>query len=291
MIEFNKEKIDLRAGSPTYRVNYYICYVPGNKINFTAEEMKLKKWKYKENDNKSCFADFKNMMPTFGNTHKKSANRILYICDKKFGNVKSYLHLTDEEIERWVEMCKPNRLMPKNIGKHFLETMNYIVNLERVSYPRLYMYLTAARYIQEMPAFVRAMVHLVDEVGLDFFIAFGIASGYTATNSGHHIIPTTRVYSLNGFNGDMNKTNLPVFNQYNLTYSAKLAKFAFKTTKETPAVEIGNGQLFKLHYNIDRQQVTGNAANVERRHLLNKELIKAVRTADFTNVQHMRAGK
>jgi len=175
--------------------------------------------------------------------------------------------------------------MPKNIGEHFLKTMNYVVNLDTVSYNRLYMYLTAARYIQEMPAFVRAMVHLVDEVGIDFFIAFSIASTWCAHNTGHHIINVGRTYSLNGFRGDMNDLKHQSFNQFSIVQSAKLAKYAFSKAKETPVSEIKELTYFKLQDTIDKESLKrGHRYIIKRRHLLNKEVVKAVRTGDLSIV-------
>ena len=289
MIQFDKKKIEYKYGTPSYKIEYFICLAKGNAINFTVDSMKLKRWKNKENkENRSCFAAFHRMVTSFISTHKTPPNRILYICEKNFKNIPAKLHLSDKEIKRWVELCKKNRLMPKNIGKHFLKSMCFIVDLERVSYNRLYMYLTAARYIHEAPHFVRSMLHLIDDLGLDFFVAFPVASMWSAANTGHHILPIGRDYSMSMFNGDMNKTTNNMFNRFDMRYAAKLAQYAFNTEKE-PAVTKDSRIDFNLHGAIKRVTLKGaNRSTVTREHLLSEELVKAVRSGDFTEVSKLK---
>jgi len=177
-----------------YKVSYAVYHEDGPEIGETTLDdlLKSKTSRVPAKDH-ACFSRFRTMYEEFEREYGKKPNRVLYRCDHDLHHHKE-CHTTEEERVWWVNACKKHKLMPSYIGKHFLKTKNFIVSLNGITMNRLYVYLCSARYIQEEPFFVKNMYHLVNDNHLDFFVAFVAASGMCITNSGHHIIDTSRRY-------------------------------------------------------------------------------------------------
>ena len=211
-----------------YDIHYWVydrSVVPPAKdiLRVILAEVKAKNPKVIATNNHSCFADFRNMYANFVKTHNEIPNRILYNVQHK---KHSKITLDETEIDRWVNLCKEYKLMPKNIGPLFLRKKHFILNLENINVQQMYLYLCSARYIQEEPYFIRTFFYFLDE-GIDFYIAFTLSSNLTIGNSGHAVLPVYKGYSSNSKTTDeINKR------KFNLNYARKLRIFTQEKIKK-----------------------------------------------------------
>ncbi len=187
------EKFMVGYNSASYNVTYEVfksdidtTEIPTIKAHRLYKQRVIK-------EAQSCFSGFVSSYLSYTTTNKVSPNRLRFFCNYQKHDKKN-THLTKDEIEFWVELCKQNKLMPENIGKNFIENGIYDIHFEDISMDMMYVYLCAARYLQEEPFFVRGIIHLIKDNGLGFFTAFGIASYYLITNAAHHILPISRDY-------------------------------------------------------------------------------------------------
>jgi hypothetical protein len=214
--KLDNERILSKHNYSSYNIQYWIydrAIVPPAKdvLRVVKEAAKTKLKRAIATVNHSCFADFPSMFAEFVKLTQEIPNRLIY---QVLHNTHTTVTLDATEIERWVNVCKEKKLMPARIGPLFLRKKYYIVGLETINAQQLYLYLCAARYIQEEPYFVRTMLYLLDE-GLDFYIAFTVASRTTINNCGHAVLPIYKGYG--------SSTNICVNNTtFNLNYARKL---------------------------------------------------------------------
>lgn len=117
--------------------------------------------------------------------------------------------LTVDECIAWVDLCQvygllPWYIIPKNcfhVDEENPEAIEGRLVLISKDYPQglMYVYLDNFRHMREDPGFVKSMLYLCNEVGMDFYAAYILASHLNITGTGHHCILVQRgVY--NSFN-------------------------------------------------------------------------------------------
>lgn len=204
----------------SYVVKYCLFWTktPANLITDTKKYENVIR-----NSNRACFAEVRSLVERFLLENKVAPNRLFFECDRT-QHTKKEVHLTDAEIERWIELCKDNKLLPKYITGRAAKKGTFCFDLSRTSGRLLYIYLNAARHIQEEPHFIRAMIHLIDDHKMKFFTAVGLATTLCINNSGHHFIYQSKNYGVT-----LNK--LPSVINYTLT--AGLYNFLNTTDEDT----------------------------------------------------------
>jgi hypothetical protein len=108
---------------------------------------------------------------------------------------------SEKHIVRWVELCKKYKLLPKEpFFKYSMKresvwnknkNVSHIklistVYIDGVFQPTLYMWLDNFRHLREDQGFVMATMYLHDELGIDFYVSYIIASYFNISNTGHH---------------------------------------------------------------------------------------------------------
>lgn len=208
---FDSKKVITTCPSPSYICKYYLLNTEDDTTEMPIAD-KLQKYDYVESDNcRVCFAHLLEDMCDFEKKYNKIPNRIILLDhrnsehEKNFPNRRTNFDIypmTEAEITRWVELCKDNKLMPSNIGENFIKNGDYDikVDLHTVSMNMIYILLSAPRYIKDDPCFVKAVIHMVDDLHMGFFTAFGVASILCITNVGHHVIIASKPYPFNRAN-------------------------------------------------------------------------------------------
>ena len=84
----------------------------------------------------------------------------------------------------------------------------------------LYIYLIIVRHLQEEPYFVRGIKYLVEERGVDFYVAFAVASRCCIGNKAHHVIPLGKQYPFSQEHNSINNVKV-----YNINHMFRLIKF------------------------------------------------------------------
>jgi hypothetical protein len=122
----------------------------------------------------------------------KSLNRV-YMAIKNCATALP--EITSEEKKRWIKLAQKHKLLPEYVKQSWIDKGEYIVDLsdKNMSPSLLYSYLSMIRYNRDEPAFVRSVLIMVDH-GVDYYIAFTLASKMYITNSGHHIVDISRSY-------------------------------------------------------------------------------------------------
>lgn len=139
-----------------------------------------------------CFSE---LIYEVRNSHSRSNNPVNRIYYEMTIQSNAKVKVTDEERVAWIRMTKKNKLLPSYINPaQVAKTGVLVLDLSTCTPSKLYLHLSMVRYIREEPGFVKAMVHLVKEVRMNFFIAFIYASKVCMVASGHHILSVARDY-------------------------------------------------------------------------------------------------
>ena len=93
-------------------------------------------------------------------------------------------------------MAKEYKLLPPYINAEAVKgtksgtTANgvFIIDLKSLTPSLLYVYLSTIRNIREDPGLPKSVIYLVDELGMNFYLAYTFASGVVISTTGHHIM-------------------------------------------------------------------------------------------------------
>lgn len=109
---------------------------------------------------------------------------------------KTSITLTMEEAIQWIKICKEHGLLPKYIRptncikptkiKKRLFACHLTLNVEDQYQNIIYMYLDTFRHLREDPGLVKSILYLHKEKGMNFYIAFILASHLNIGGTGHH---------------------------------------------------------------------------------------------------------
>lgn len=136
----------------------------------------------------------------------KKANRMYYTIETVLPspNKKNYPPiLTPEERVKWLVLAKEHKLLPEYINENSFITnkppseiakATFILDLKDLTASMLYVYLSTIRNIREDPGLPKAVLYLVEEFGMNFYLAYVFASSIVLSSTGHHILNTQRAY-------------------------------------------------------------------------------------------------
>lgn len=256
-MNFDKKKIDIISVGRPYKVVYHLL-----ESNLPAAEIDhkcLKGHKYVSNTNKACFAQL-SRQPWDG---IPKANRIYFECDL---NQKKDKRLSEDEIHEWIGLCQAEGILPV-VNGDFFENKGVCLSMEDVSPDRLYLQLCYLRHVQESPWFIRAVLHMVNDLGMGFYTAMTPASLFCMDNPGHHFLNIYRAYGLN-WEGIEEMKNIDLKN------SKKLYKFVNTSKKDDEKTKAVRG--FNIHNMIAIIKVAPLTVNMNE--LAHKKTEKQVRS-------------
>lgn len=142
-----------------------------------------------------CFSGLLDMIS------KKKPNKIydrVKLLSAEEAGAQAEFILSPNEISNWITFAKEHKLLPPYIDENAVvgEEGDFILDLTGLSPAMLYVYLATLRNIREDPGFPRAVMYLVDKIGMNFFAAYIFASKMVVSSTGHHIISVQRPYGL-----------------------------------------------------------------------------------------------
>jgi len=128
----------------------------------------------------------------------ENLNRVCYKIEWPLDDSKyAYTTLSIDEKKAWVALCKTYKLLPGYVTTDVVKDGILVLKLtDTLSPSLLYIYLSAFRCLREQTGFVKALLYLVQEVKMNFYAAFVLASRVTVCGSGgvHHIGTWCRTY-------------------------------------------------------------------------------------------------
>lgn len=282
--EFDETKVGIGHDHSIYHITYYVYLSDTDTTELPLDKFLKIEEKLENTSNRACFAHLLAICSNFMRKYKRFPNRVRFVCERN-KHSKSELHLNTEEIRRWTELCKRNKLMPDNIGNNFIENGCFDIQIDNLSKEMLYVYLSTARYVQDEPFFVRAIIHMVDDNKMGFFTSFAVATTFCTTNTGHHLIDEARTYSVLRLKGTLNSSKDPCVNRFQMLRVAKLAKFVSQPDT-APAISTINtgGTHFTLHSRLNsvKLKTNGGGLIVNKRDLRRKSLERIIVSGDLT---------
>lgn len=138
-----------------------------------------------------CFSSFLSVI-----SKSRNMNRILY---KMTTDKSACVKLTLKEQRRFIELSVQHRMLPKYVTPDTIakdgKSGTMVLLLENIAPSQVYMYLSQYRYLREDPGFVRSIVHLHDNLGMNFYAAFVLASRVSIDYTVHHFLTLQRLYA------------------------------------------------------------------------------------------------
>jgi len=107
---------------------------------------------------------------------------------------KNAIQLSLNEKEAWVNMAIRNKMLPPYFSLEAARTGIFVLDISDIPPSLVYCYFATFRFIREDPGFVRAMVYMVDELEINFYAAFVLATRVCLTQRGHSITSGVRPY-------------------------------------------------------------------------------------------------
>lgn len=152
-----------------------------------------------------------------GRIRSTKSNRMFYTmetCPAPNANYPALL--TPEERSRWLAITKEYGMLPQYIDEEMVKDVKdssrnqkakatVIIDLKDLPLSLLYIYLSTIRNIREDPGLPKAVLYLVNELGMNFYLAYTFASAVTLNQVGHHILGIYRPYGLCSENWDGQK--------------------------------------------------------------------------------------
>ncbi len=170
-----------------------------------------------------CFGDF---LKEIQNS-KVKPNRMWYRIDIPGG-----YGLTDKLVSRWIKLGKIHKFVPDSfevvkIKREYPDkTDDFIAviinNLLELDANKFYLGVAFLRYIRESPSSVIGGIHLMDDIGLDPYVAFVFNNAFTVHGEGHSPINVSKMY---GREPSLNKT-------VNLSWIIGLRRFIFEAPND-----------------------------------------------------------
>ena len=141
-----------------------------------------------------------------GQIISREANRMYYTIKTVLPSPSKSSYppiLTPEERIKWLVLAKEHKLLPGYINENSfvgdtpsskLAKATFILDLKDLTASMLYVYLSTIRNIREDPGLPKAVLYLVNELGMNFYLAYVFASSIVLSSCGHHILSTQRSY-------------------------------------------------------------------------------------------------
>jgi hypothetical protein len=194
-MEIDLTQVDTIAINAPHFIEFAIFKDDSEEVEFSKSSVIQEKPHITNDSNKACFAYLGTAIQKYKTKYNENPNRLVYRCYFK-KHQKEKLHLSQEERERWISLCKEHKFMPDYIGDYFIKNGDFTIKLDKCTLSELYVYLNMARYIQEVPFFVRAVFYFMDSKNMGFLTAFSVSSTLCIVNAGHHVLPISRSYGV-----------------------------------------------------------------------------------------------
>jgi hypothetical protein len=135
---------------------------------------------------------------------RNKSNRMFYTMETCPAPSSDYPDLlTPKERVRWLSITKEYGMLPQYIDEEVVKDTKgqeakatVIIDLKDLPLSLLYIYLSTIRSIREDPGLPKAVLYLVNEVGMNFYLAYVFASAVILNHVGHHILGVYRPYGL-----------------------------------------------------------------------------------------------
>lgn len=189
MITFDIKKISY---DKQHVSNYAVRFKPWLvDEKFTTESLKS----MKSSPTSACYS-------SFFKKYTAAAGNINGICTCFLIKPTSGAAVTFEEISRWIELGVKYKMLPAHFTAEYCITPDEdkkdnfyataAIKCEGVKQAILYMYLNTFRELYEDPGFVKSVIYLHDELGINFYAAYVFGSFFNKVGVGHHILPITK---------------------------------------------------------------------------------------------------
>jgi len=177
--------------------NYEVKFALYNEQKYNDEEI------YKEVmtlNNHACYSAFWRKV-------SKNSTHIYTILKQ---DVKKN-RLSKTETMLWIKLCKRYDLLPKYVknkdcylkDKDGLIRFRLKLNITKKPQARIYLYLDSFRHLREDPGFIKAIIYLHRDCGINFYAAYILSSHLNIVGTGHHALKVDNtVYS------SVNKPNI-----------------------------------------------------------------------------------
>lgn len=147
-----------------------------------------------------------------GKIRSNKSNRMFYTMETcQPSNKGGPALLTPEERVRWLAITKEYGMLPQYIDEEMVKDVKgkakatVIIDLRDLTLSLLYIYLSTIRNIREDPGLPKAVLYLVNELGMNFYLAYTFACAVTLNQVGHHILGIYRPYGLSSEKWDGKK--------------------------------------------------------------------------------------
>ena len=177
-------------------------YIPEHPV----KEFEAKKQTY------VCFSSLMDIVSASGEGKPKEGqhNRVLYRMQVA---PEACVKLSLKEQRRFVELSVAHKMLPSYISPKDIKdkkTSTIVIMLEGVAPAQVYMYLSQYRYLREDPGFIRSVLHLHDEIGMNFYAAFIVGSRVSIDYTVHHFLTLQRLYGYDKTEGNsIEKVTVP----------------------------------------------------------------------------------
>jgi len=168
----------------SYDVNY-ILYIDKDKGTKIYEDP-IKTHSGEKNTNHACFGRLGYML---SNKANPKYNRLIYILKSKRKPAVSNTIPSLNIRKSYVDLCIKYKTLPSYIELSNIKLNKYVIKLDdkNLTPSLLYIYLCSLRMIQECPLFVKNMVNLVHKHNISFYLAWGISSKLSTSNTAHNL--------------------------------------------------------------------------------------------------------
>lgn len=130
-----------------------------------------------------CFSNFLRSVAQ-NKARGKSTNTIAYKPHvNRFGN-----HLTETEINRWIEWCVQWKLLPSYVNVAHLKESHFSLRFGDISPSLIYVYLCNLRHYEEWPDVIRISLYLADEMGVNPYLALAFAANIGCGTTVHNYL-------------------------------------------------------------------------------------------------------
>jgi hypothetical protein len=241
-----------------------------NSINFPPKfksEGEYTKNDFTVNNSTICFSSLNQQM---GKNNK--CDRMVFIFEKS-------KCITDDEMRRWLSLCKKNGLLPRYAGvTNIMKHKSLVLDVTKHTRNLIYTYLTVCRFPQEDPNMVRNTLTLVEDFKMDFFVALTFATQILMNNMGHHFLPGISPY--------MKPTNVDKLDETRVEHMIGLYRFIQKGGPQRESKTSFNanssvGSMCKINLQLKAKHMLHPALPAIVRAKTDQEAEKLIKAAKF----------
>lgn len=142
-----------------------------------------------------CYGSMKRRIETF-TFHNDGLlpNRVMTMFgkDRSWGKGQT---LSIEDKKEWIRLCSKYKMVPSYINESIIDDGVFIIKVDNKLAPSVFfLYASVIREIWKAPAFVKAVLYLVNDKHMNFYLAFVVASRFCLGGSDAHCTFVQRKY-------------------------------------------------------------------------------------------------